>query len=124
MFEFVEVLLELEDSTKNAKNNDWGKVDVEFLTKASEWTWTELTVEGNFIGEISSEQWNTSYESVGSEECRQVNNENFLVFPWKVSNNEGTEEWESNKNSNVLQPLNENEGVEKEASEETSSSTQ
>ena len=115
---------ELSEDAEDAGEDDAYTVDVEGPSKAVEGVVWNLLVEEDLIGETTCEHWNTSNEAVSADESSEVDDDVSVEFPGEEAEQQDSSGTHSNHQTNVLIDIDQDEWVEHEAYEETSSCAQ
>ena len=107
--------LELEDSSKDASNDNENDVNVELPFKSIKDSSLDLTVENELIREVAEEDWGSSDKDVSSQEWSQVEQDVLIKSISKISEDDSTKECHtSHKNPTGIEVY-KNESVKRES---------
>ena len=117
---FMELELELSNDSDNGDERKWSKIGIEIVIKIESSSWDFLE-SSDFIGEVSSEDGDSSNKGISSNKCCQIDNNEFVEFPWANTTNNCKTECKENQANSVVPPLSEDQVVKKISEEESSS---
>ena len=119
---FVELELELSNDSKDCDYCKWSKIGIEIVIKI-ESSSLDFLESSDFIGEVSSEDGDSSNKGISSNKGCQIDNNEFVKFPWGGTNENCKTECKEGQANSVVPPLSKYQVVQKISEEESSSAS-